>query len=102
MTQLGARRSIIRKDQMSRANERRRESEDGEKGMDIDAITESEDLGGMLSRMSICDPYLQNWADRMNSQSPSGGADGNAVGGTKKAYRQSPHQRQTHCSEEHP
>ena len=58
---------------------RRRESE--EVGMDIDTLTKVETLGGVLARMSKCDPQVQQWADRMNGRSPNGGADGQAVGG---------------------
>ena len=49
--------------------------------MDIDAITKVETLGGILARISKCDPQVQEWADRMNGRSPNGGADGLAVGG---------------------
>ena len=43
---------------MSSQKRKREESDDGNRGMDIDSVEGT--LGGMISRMSICDPEVEN------------------------------------------
>ena len=50
-------------------HKRKRDVDDeGGKGMDIDAVSVIESLGGMLSRISIVDPEMDHWAKMINEQ----------------------------------